>query len=254
MPPDLRVHKVPTTPDDQSRAIVGRPGHLGIDDRRRGARHDRRHQRLARTPGRSTALLDHAGFADVLVIGRQNRPHLYHLSQARPARWSRMLAAGGPRTGRCDGPMFDRWTRRRGGVGRTISPRVTWKAWPSSSSSPSATRRMSRPPPNIIGCGLPRPADLVEQRRSCPNTAKYERTATTVINAYVQPLVARYLHRLDAALHESHVRIMQSNGGAIGLAQAAAQAGARGAERAGRRRRRRLCRGATGTGQRRAAA
>ncbi len=45
-----------------------------------------------------------------------------------------------------------------------------------------------------------------------------------MINAYVQPLVARYLHRLEQALPNSRVRIMQSNGGAIGLAQAAGQA------------------------------
>ncbi len=33
-----------------------------------------------------------------------------------------------------------------------------------------------------------------------PEYREYERTATTVINAYVQPPVARYLARLDSAL------------------------------------------------------
>ncbi|MCB0054885.1 MAG: hypothetical protein KDE24_35650, partial [Caldilinea sp.] len=62
---------------------------------------------------------------------------------------------------------------------------------------------------------------------------EFERTSTTVINAYVQPLVARYLARLEGALAREAatpggdappVRIMQSNGGVIGLHQAADQA------------------------------
>ena len=59
-----------------------------------------------------------------------------------------------------------------------------------------------------------------------PEYREYERTATTVINAYVQPLVARYLQRLEQSLPSStnQLRIMQSNGGAIGLHQAAEQA------------------------------
>ena len=57
-----------------------------------------------------------------------------------------------------------------------------------------------------------------------PEYREYERTATTVINAYVQPLVARYLERLEQALQAAPVgalRIMQSNGGVIDLRQAA---------------------------------
>jgi N-methylhydantoinase A len=63
-----------------------------------------------------------------------------------------------------------------------------------------------------------------------PEYREYERTATTVINAYVQPLVARYLARLEQMLAAQlpgtrpAVHIMQSNGGVIGLKQAAAQA------------------------------
>jgi N-methylhydantoinase A len=63
-----------------------------------------------------------------------------------------------------------------------------------------------------------------------PEYREYERTATTVINAYVQPLVARYLARLAQTLATElpgarpAVHIMQSNGGVIGLEQAAAQA------------------------------
>ena len=50
-----------------------------------------------------------------------------------------------------------------------------------------------------------------------PEIKEYERTSTTVINAYVMPIVARYLRALRKGLDESGVRarilLMQSNGG-----------------------------------------
>ena len=54
-----------------------------------------------------------------------------------------------------------------------------------------------------------------------PEYREYERTATTVINAYLLPLVGRYLQRLTGKLVDLPVRVMQSNGGAIGTTQAA---------------------------------
>jgi N-methylhydantoinase A len=50
-----------------------------------------------------------------------------------------------------------------------------------------------------------------------PEIKEYERTSTTVINAYVMPIVARYLRALrkglDAAGMRARVLLMQSNGG-----------------------------------------
>jgi N-methylhydantoinase A len=50
-----------------------------------------------------------------------------------------------------------------------------------------------------------------------PEIKEYERTSTTVINAYVMPIVARYLRALRKGLDEMGVRarvlLMQSNGG-----------------------------------------
>ena len=60
-----------------------------------------------------------------------------------------------------------------------------------------------------------------------PEIKEYERTSSTVINAYVMPIVARYLARLEADLAARGVRapllIMQSNGGLMGAAAAAAK-------------------------------
>ena len=60
-----------------------------------------------------------------------------------------------------------------------------------------------------------------------PEIKEYERTSSTVINAYIMPIVARYLERLGRDLEEQGVRgpllIMQSNGGLMTAAAAAAK-------------------------------
>lgn len=58
-----------------------------------------------------------------------------------------------------------------------------------------------------------------------PEIREYERTSTTVVNAYVLPVVRHYLGRLEAQLRARKISrpltIMQSSGGAMGAAAAA---------------------------------
>ena len=58
-----------------------------------------------------------------------------------------------------------------------------------------------------------------------PEMLEFERTSTTVVNAYVAPLIARYLNVLRARLDEFGVKapilVMQSNGGLISASVAA---------------------------------
>jgi N-methylhydantoinase A len=60
-----------------------------------------------------------------------------------------------------------------------------------------------------------------------PEIREYERTSSTVINAYITPIVARYLARLGRDLEGQAVRgpllIMQSNGGLMSAEAAAAR-------------------------------
>jgi N-methylhydantoinase A len=53
-----------------------------------------------------------------------------------------------------------------------------------------------------------------------PEYREYERTSTTVVNAYVSPILDRYLSELDSSLVNSKLQIMQSNGGMISLKEA----------------------------------
>jgi N-methylhydantoinase A len=59
-----------------------------------------------------------------------------------------------------------------------------------------------------------------------PEIKEYPRTSTTVINAYVQPVVRAYITALDARLHalgiDAPLQLMQSNGGLASAAFAAA--------------------------------
>jgi N-methylhydantoinase A len=57
-----------------------------------------------------------------------------------------------------------------------------------------------------------------------PEYREYERVSTTVINAYVAPLIDRYLARLERELHPRPLRIMQSNGGCLTSGMARTQA------------------------------
>jgi N-methylhydantoinase A len=220
----LRVHKVPTTPADQSQAIVAGLAALGITEGQIVHGMTVATNALLERKGARTALLTTAGFADVLVIGRQNRPHLYHLTQTRPP----SLVADGLRMEideRLDAEGEVLTALDEAGVAR-LAAHFAAEGVESlaivflfSFRNPSHEERAAA----IIRSHLPNlPISL--SSAILPEYREVERTATTVINAYIQPLVARYLRRLAHALRGSQVRIMQSNGGAIGLEQAAEQA------------------------------
>ncbi len=57
-----------------------------------------------------------------------------------------------------------------------------------------------------------------------PEFREYERTNTTCVNAYLQPVMKRYLERLEAELHAQYgpvdLRIMQASGGTMTLESA----------------------------------
>jgi len=80
----------------------------------------------------------------------------------------------------------------------------------------------------IAGERLRRRLPGVQVSLSCdvlPEMLEFERTSTTVVNAYVAPLIARYLDRLRGALAAHGVKapilVMQSNGGLISASSAA---------------------------------
>lgn len=229
----VRIHKVPTTPDDQSRAILqglsdldllapsSSPGLVIVHGMTVAT------NALLERRGAVTALLTTAGFADALVIGRQNRPHLYQLYQQSPPLLAgdalrlevdeRLDAAGSVLRPLDERPLAAVAQQLRSGGAESLAV-VFLFAYRNPAHEQRAAELLHGLLPEL-------PISLSSE--VLPEYREYERTATTLINAYVQPLVARYLARLEQALAGAPVRalrIMQSNGGVIDLRQAASHA------------------------------
>ena len=228
----LQVYKEATTPEDQSRAILSGLTHLGISPSLEGGAASNAEivhgttiatNALLERRGARTALLTTAGFVDVIEIGRQNRPHLYDLYQVRP----NPLAPADLRYEAVE---------RLDTEGNILTP------LDEAALSRTAQQMAAAAPESLAICFLysfrnphheQRAAEIM--RRSFPHLPislssdilpeyrEYERTATTVINAYLLPLVGHYLQRLTRELGDLPIRIMQSGGGAIGADQAASE-------------------------------
>ena len=217
------IHKRLTTPDDPSRALLAGVAALDLPpdaDVVHGSTIAT--NALLERKGARTALITTRGFADVLHIGRQTRPRLYDLHPRRPA------------------PLVPaRWrfevTERVGADGRVVTPLALDEL------EPIIAQMQADGIESVAVCLLfsflhPAHEQAIRRRLAdgpwqislssevLPEFREYERTSTTVINAYVAPLMARYLTRLEAGLQGRKLRIMQSNGGVISAATAAAQA------------------------------
>lgn len=224
----LRVHKESTTPQDQSRAILAGLTRFGLLDdppERVEIVHGTTvaTNALLERQGARTALLTTAGFVDIIEIGRQNRPHLYELHQQRPPPLAppdlrfeaveRLDIHGTVLT-----PLDEDALRRTAAAIASAAPESLAICFLFSFRNAAHEQRAAQ----ILSQSCPGlPTSLSSD--ILPEYREYERTATTVINAYVRPLVGRYLDRLTDALAGIPIRVMQSNGGAMGTAQAATE-------------------------------
>ncbi len=218
---DVRVHKVLSTPADPSHAVLhglaalfpGRwQGEITYGStvatnallERRGAR---------------VCLVTTAGFEDVLEIGRQARPLLYALEPRVPP----PLVSRGDRLGIRERTSFDGRVltplapaelRRLVGRVRRRRPESIAVVLLHSYARPAHERRIGRA---LAALGVPVTLShaLMREHR------EYERTSTSVVNAYVAPVMGRHLDRLARGLPRRPLRVMQSSGGAVAPALAA---------------------------------
>ena len=172
---------------------------------------------LERT-GAPTALITTRGFRDVLQIGRQDRPALYDLLGDLPPPLV-------PRRWRFE---VDERVDAHGRVLRPLDPAEVGRLIPLlqaegvTSVAVCLLFSFLHPAHEETIAALLRQAGL-SASASCeilPEFREYERASTTVVNAYVSPVMDRYLARLGAALGAGELRIMQSNGGSISAAEA----------------------------------
>jgi N-methylhydantoinase A len=222
----LALRKLPSTPDDFGRAIVDGvadllPVHAVLPE----AIGDVVHGTTVATntilefKGALTGLLTTRGFRDVLELRRLRVPKLYDLFWAKPR------------------PLVERALRleieeRIDPTGRVLQPLNVEQA-------EKAAEHLVAQGVQAVAVALlhayANPAheqaigELLRRRwphlsvslshEVLPVIREYERTSTTVINAYVQPLVAHYVQslraQLDAASVTAPLLIMQSNGGVM---------------------------------------
>jgi len=217
----LRTAKVSTTSGDQSEGVIGvlrSIDAVGIE-----LIHGTTvatNALLERT-GARTALITDSGFEDLIEIGRQDRPSLYDIKVTRvqplvesshrvgvPRRSLDGAGPGGLDVGQAVAGLAD------------LAPDAVAISTLFSFLDPSREQALGAAVSEL----LPEAAISLSSTVA-PEFREFERTSTTVINAYLQPTVAHYLDRLGTALTEVGVigapSVMRSSGGLIGLAAAA---------------------------------
>jgi len=169
---------------------------------------------LLQRRGARTALVTTKGFEDVLAIGRQARPELYNLNAIKPP----PLVADELRLG---------ISERVVASGEVIEPlnerelaAVVKKLKLSGVEAVAISLLFSFLHPEheerIASALASLDVPLSISSRILPEYREYERTSTVVINAYLQPLMGRYLKRLsDTSPEKLNLRVMQSSGGSI---------------------------------------
>lgn len=222
-----QIHKQLSTPQDPSEAILS-----GLETMAVPETVDIVHgstvatNALLERKGARTALITTKGFADVLAIGRQNRPDIYALVPQKPpplvpAVWRMQV---------------DERVTARGEVLHPLNlaelPAIWQKLQTEKIESVAVCLLFSFLHPvheRQIRQFLQKQAGEDELHISLsseilPEYREYERTATTVVNAYVAPLMTHYLRRLAAGVRPRRLSVMQSNGGIISAGMAGEEA------------------------------
>ena len=171
---------------------------------------------LLERKGARVVLVTNQGFEDILEIGRQNRPQLYALAGHRPpplvAREDRIGIQGrlGPKgevIAELD-PVELAGLKEQYGNAEALAVVLLH-----SYANPEHEEAVALA---LTGTGCP----LSVSSRLLPEYREYERTSTTVVNAYVSPIMSRYLGRLDRESQADPVHIMSSSGGAVPVERA----------------------------------
>ncbi|MGD2067098.1 MAG: hydantoinase/oxoprolinase family protein [Gemmatimonadota bacterium] len=215
----LATLKIPSTPADPAQAVLNGIRALVEPGDRFLLLHGSTvaTNALLERRGAHVFLVANRGFEDVIEIGRQNRPQLYALVGHRPP------------------PLVERDARV--GIAGRLGPDGTEE-------EPLDPNELAALPERLAGaesvaiCLLHSYADDTHERRVAaalaevgvpvsvsssllPEYREYERTSTTVVNAYVSPLMSGYLGRLEREAGSIRTAIMGSGGGTLPVSRAA---------------------------------
>ncbi|MGC9384613.1 MAG: hydantoinase/oxoprolinase family protein [Kosmotogaceae bacterium] len=209
----MKVLKVPSTPDDPSKAVLS--GINSITDESSDIFHGSTVavNALLEGKGAKTALIVNKGFEDIIEIGRQKRERLYDLHYKRPQIPIPLELRFGI-SGRIDSKGNEIEPINKKEILNTVD-QIDKLGIDSvavillfSFLNPSHERYVGK---------------LLEERGynytlSCdvlPEFREFERTSTTFVNAYISPIMKKYISRIRNFHLTKKMSIMQSNGGQI---------------------------------------
>jgi N-methylhydantoinase A len=182
---------------------------------------------LLQRKGARVGLVTTAGFEDAIEIGRQARPKLYDFFfdrveplvpadlrmglNERTASNGEILQAPSPQ----DLQSLGEKLRQKNPEAIAISLLFSFANWKNEKAVAGALKNL----------GLP----ISVSHQILPEFREYERTSTVVVNAYLQPVMQRYLESLErragssgrSGASQSRIFVMQSSGGITGLGSAA---------------------------------
>jgi N-methylhydantoinase A len=235
---ELRVFKLASTPDDPARAISDGLRRIADETGSDLFSIEVVHgttvgtNALLQRRGARTALVTTAGFEDVIEIGRQARPELYNLDAVKPPPLvpselrfgvkGRVAASREVLEPLRDSEVEQLVEQLRRANCESIAVSLLF-----SFVYPQHEKKIARA---LAALGVP----LSISSQILPEYREYERTSTVTVNAYLQPLMGRYLRRLigyagilpanrkgarDARVPK--LRVMQSSGGSISAEAAA---------------------------------
>jgi N-methylhydantoinase A len=226
----LHTAKVPTTPADQAEGVLaaidaalGRAGAGAADVETLAHGMTVGTNALLTGGGARTALVATRGFADLLEIARQNRPSLYRPCALKPA------------------PLVDRGLRFE--ARERVGPAGVVEELTDDEIDRLAGELAAADPESVAVCLLfsylepaheQRIASALRERlpgvhvsashEVLPQFREYERCSTTVIDAYLSPLLGRYLERLTEVARGRGLPeplVMRSSGGVAPVTEAA---------------------------------
>ncbi len=174
---------------------------------------------LIERTGARTGLVTTRGFRDVLEIRDLRMPRLYDLSWEKPKplvprRWRRTVVERVRVDGTVDEPLDGASVVEAARVLKAAGVESVAVCLVNAYADGSHERRVAE-----ILADVHPAADISLSHVLLPEIGEYPRTSTTVVNAYVRPVIRRYVARLEGVLadagFDAPLFFMQSNGGLI---------------------------------------
>lgn len=220
---EIQVHKVLSTPHDPAAAVIAGLKTMLQDVAPAGVTYSSTvaTNALLEKKGARVALFVDAGFEDLIEIGRQNRTNLYALAPTRPDPLvPRALRFGVPGRTLFDGHVAAPLKASDLAHARILAQKSGADSFAvcllHSYANPASEDQIAR---TLAPLGRP----LSVSHRILAEYREFERLSTTVINAYVAPRMVEHLGNLERQLGGARLRVMQSDGNAIGATLAREQ-------------------------------